>query len=517
MSKIMVVAEAQHRQILEQHLNAKGRYLQFADENQLVSAAECQTPDVLILQICQHSNFYTRRLIELHQKHISPFIILFHLGDEARYAASSPLEVASAKHCEENRQIESDFSDALRRLLKGAAQAPKKYSHVDAYTARFEATEYLREIVSGVSGEVFDAITKHQQFHLSSRGHFLMLIQITSSRRFDDYTYNRDVFYFLEERRREEVYSLLRQDGGEFFGASKSFNCILFNAPNISSSDRRTQHVNALCRELVRIIDDGYCAFYISKLIPTPAGINTAYRELLSISRYKQLFPDKTVMDVDEILRRKSPPDFVLLQNITQKIGDLTVDSEDKLFRLLFHQMFEIAKSSVSITAFNYCCDALSMLHIYFSGSPKAGVDSVFASHVAPQKLNIDEAERYFLDKFLKTKQVLLEENSRYDPVIRTLFQYIDKHYAEKLSLDKLAARVGLSRIYVCKKFKHDVGVNLSDYIETLRIEKAKQLLKQGLYRVNEVAPMVGFQNEKYFSKVFHRSVGMTPTEFMRA
>lgn len=515
MSKIMLVTEPQHRQILEQRLSAKGRHLLLADESQLVSAAECQTPDVLILQICQNSSFYTRRLMELHQKQINPFIILFHLGDEARYAASSPLEVASTKRCEESRQIESDFFNTLCLLSPSAA--PKKYSHVDTYTARFEATEYLREIVSGVSDEVFDAITKDQCFQLAPRGHFLMLIQITSSRRFDDYTFNRDVFYFLEERRREEVYALLCRNGGEFFGASKSFNCVLFNAPNIASSARCIQYVDTLCRELVRIIDDGYCAFYISKLIPTPAGINTAYRELLSISRYKRLFPDETVLDVDEILRRKSMPDFVQLQNITQKIGDLTVDSEDKLFRQLFHQLFEIAKSSVSITAFNYCCDALSMLHIYFSGSPKASVDSISASYTAPQKLNIDEAEHYFLDKFLKTKQVLLEENSRYDPVIRTLFQYIDKHYAEKLSLDKLAARVGLSRVYVCKKFKHDVGVNLSDYIETLRIEKAKQLLKQGLYRINEVAPMVGFQNEKYFSKVFHRSVGMTPTEFMRA
>ena len=245
MGKLMISMTSLWESTVRHALSAPGRQLIFSDDNRFLDCTLDQKPDYLILELTRPASFYVRRLLLLHQQGVTPFIILMHCGRICRYATSSPLEVVTEKHRLEIRQIESSLTALLPQM--------KKYSHVEAYTGRFEATEYLREIISGVSEEAFSAIVTQQHLRLASRRHYLMLIQITSPRRFDDYTFNRDVFYFMEEIMREEVYALLEEyGGGELFGANKTYNCILFNAPDSPSSARCMQQLDRLCSRLVR-------------------------------------------------------------------------------------------------------------------------------------------------------------------------------------------------------------------------------------------------------------------------
>lgn len=106
-----------------------------------------------------------------------------------------------------------------------------------------------------------------------------------------------------------------------------------------------------------------------------------------------------------------------------------------------------------------------------------------------------------------------LHENKH---VIYEIARFIQVHYQEDITLQTIADRFFLSREYISRKFKQELKENLSDYIGRIRIEKARLLLLNPDCRISWIAGQVGYQDEKYFSKVFKKITGLTPGEYRR-
>jgi two-component system, response regulator YesN len=100
--------------------------------------------------------------------------------------------------------------------------------------------------------------------------------------------------------------------------------------------------------------------------------------------------------------------------------------------------------------------------------------------------------------------------------VIFEIAKFIEAHYREDITLQDIADRYFLSREYISRKFKQEFKENLSDFIGRIRIEKAKLLLLNPDCRVAQAAEQVGYQDEKYFSKVFKKLTGLTPGEYRK-
>lgn len=93
---------------------------------------------------------------------------------------------------------------------------------------------------------------------------------------------------------------------------------------------------------------------------------------------------------------------------------------------------------------------------------------------------------------------------------------YITEHYMENISLDDVATELGISKGYVSTLFSQNLQCGFVDYLNKIRIERACVYLEQNYFKVYEIAYKVGFRDEKYFSKVFRKLVGMSPKEFQR-
>ncbi|WP_310551476.1 helix-turn-helix domain-containing protein [Paenibacillus glufosinatiresistens] len=100
--------------------------------------------------------------------------------------------------------------------------------------------------------------------------------------------------------------------------------------------------------------------------------------------------------------------------------------------------------------------------------------------------------------------------------IVLEIRDYLDRNFERELTLQHIAERFYLSRENVSRKFKQVTGENLSDYLTRLRIDKAKSLIRHTDIRLSQVAERVGYEDEKYFSRVFKKATGLTPREYRK-
>ncbi len=112
------------------------------------------------------------------------------------------------------------------------------------------------------------------------------------------------------------------------------------------------------------------------------------------------------------------------------------------------------------------------------------------------------------------SNQVLVHQEHAEPPVITRAKEFILEHQGEELSLGQVAKAVNTSTYYFCKLFKRVTGINFTDYLSRVRIEKAKNLLLNPSLRISEIAFEVGFQSLTHFNRVFKKIVGQSPTEY---
>ena len=99
---------------------------------------------------------------------------------------------------------------------------------------------------------------------------------------------------------------------------------------------------------------------------------------------------------------------------------------------------------------------------------------------------------------------------------IKSTVAYIDKHYADKLTLRKLAARAGLSQVSFSRLFKKIMGITPIRYITENRLNQCRKLLKGSDMLLSDIAAATGFYDEAHFIRTFKKSRGVTPNEFRR-
>ena len=97
---------------------------------------------------------------------------------------------------------------------------------------------------------------------------------------------------------------------------------------------------------------------------------------------------------------------------------------------------------------------------------------------------------------------------------VKAVKDYIDENYQEQLSLQNLANRFYINKEYLTKLFKETYGYTVNGYISHVRISRAKELLRFTDMTVSEIGYAVGIADENYFSRVFKRVEGISPSKY---
>lgn len=114
------------------------------------------------------------------------------------------------------------------------------------------------------------------------------------------------------------------------------------------------------------------------------------------------------------------------------------------------------------------------------------------------------------------TNTIAKSLKNSYSKHVNNAMNYIQQHYAKKISLEMLAEYTNLSPYYLSKQIKTETGLSLLDNINNIRIEKSRDLLLNTNMSILDVAQKVGFNYQNHFAATFKKFTGLSPNEFRK-
>lgn len=133
------------------------------------------------------------------------------------------------------------------------------------------------------------------------------------------------------------------------------------------------------------------------------------------------------------------------------------------------------------------------------------------------RQLSQESRSRLQTDEILRRYESLYAHTlpQRLSPTLKKITRYVQKNYAQDLSLMQLSFQTGLTESYICTLFKKEMGITFLDYVNELRLYQAmRALVESPRLPVRDVAAMVGYGSERQLFRLFNARLGMTPQQF---
>lgn len=207
-----------------------------------------------------------------------------------------------------------------------------------------------------------------------------------------------------------------------------------------------------------------------------------------------------------------------LLKNLEKSFELLEVERFREQIKILFRH---VRNCFSSVPLFDFL---IEMLELFLQTE-----DKMFAGHLnedyvrkqymyglrsAVSLLTLQEAVSKPIIDSMETLLALVEQQNK--KPVRLAFAYVEENYAKQIHLEDVAMHVDLNPVYFSNVFKKETGENFTDYLTGYRMKIARELLRNTNDSIREISEKTGYQDTRYFSKLFKKSVGIKPTEYRK-
>ena len=273
---------------------------------------------------------------------------------------------------------------------------------------------------------------------------------------------------------------------------------------------------------------DGDVDWYIASGTPVSrlSAIPACFLEASRVLSYRYLCPKEHILSEKSIrhirkndgLNTTADNSEICQERIRSFISSGAIEEIDRFIDQLFQNAEE------EIVSEPLFCRYLTMT-VYFAAaeyleSIHYRAESFWSSEIRPRD-NVstpEESRQYMRQIIMKAIELrdLESKNQQRDLLIQAI-GFIDEHYpSETISLNKVAREVNISPNYFSAMFSQEIGQTFVEYLTNKRIGEAKRMLRQTDKRSSEIAFAVGYKDPHYFSFVFKKVAGCTPSEYRR-
>jgi len=329
-----------------------------------------------------------------------------------------------------------------------------------------------------------------------------------------------------ELRSNKEVLDAIKKTVNKYasgiaFNTEKDRYLVFVTLNNINSKAKSSEIIHRLCLDMQSEIEktiNKTISIVIGDILEDFSDMYRYYRKVVNSIRYKFFTKGSAILypEEDNTVSAEQLAEYnQLVIQFKDKITNSEFDTAKKILNTLFKDLLVKAKN---IKLFQDCFSTiLEILHESIIKTDSEQLNNY-------KKINFMYEQSSKLDNIYQVYDWIINiintleicENSNYSHSVRKAIKYIHKNYNKDISLKELAGVMGVSFIYASQLFKKEIGKPFKVYLVNYRMQKAKELLESGNYRIYEVSEMVGYQTVQYFCQTFKRITGKNPGEFIK-
>lgn len=261
----------------------------------------------------------------------------------------------------------------------------------------------------------------------------------------------------------------------------------------------------------------------VGKEITNLHEINVSFTQALDSLSYRKVVNESCIIFSDDLRRQN----FTLINYPSEKENAFITSLEICNFEEMEHnlcQLFECIRDIKDITfrqvyklfsELLFLCDRL--LRKYEISLEQIFTEDITSIDYIACKGSLSQLEQWFSDVISSIMRFIMEKkSSNMGKVVDEIRDYLEMHYFEDLGLNEISQKFFINKSYLSALFKKRTGQTFVDHLTSIRITKAAELLSSSKYKVYEIARLVGYSDEKYFSKLFKKIKGYSPEEYRK-
>lgn len=250
-------------------------------------------------------------------------------------------------------------------------------------------------------------------------------------------------------------------------------------------------------------------------------AIRASYIEALEALQQKFILGNDRLIDFEQHVDGSVTTGFISSVPSEQLLIHLRMHDWNALETKLHHIFEEIRLQRLSIEYTYVICMGLVSLclsHVTEKGHP---IEDCFGEDFFPysevMKLDsIEAAQQWILELFQMVVQYTrLHKPTKSNKMAAAAKLYIEQQYSNPdLQLEEVANHVYVNSSYLRALFKKEIGMTITDYVTFIRMQKAKEILGRGSYKLADIAEQIGYNDPAYFSRCFKKYYGYPPSEY---
>ncbi len=244
-----------------------------------------------------------------------------------------------------------------------------------------------------------------------------------------------------------------------------------------------------------------------------------AYQEAVESMEYTTVFENKSIIQYDNLKELTSTSKYPYLSDKEKMLANYIKAGDDVRAEAILDEILMMSVPSIYITK----CLLYDLISTMLKTLDETGLlnNSPFLGDINPVKgigrYNTIDTKKQYLRDYLKQvcEYVSMQKKSQGDELTNMVIHYVEEHYSDgNLNAAEVAESVNRNTAYLSRFFKEQTGLGIPDYINKVRLEKAKLLLKDSNFKIKDIAEQVGFLDSGSMIRVFKRHEGITPGQY---
>ncbi|PYG89758.1 two-component system response regulator YesN [Ruminiclostridium sufflavum DSM 19573] len=423
-----------------------------------------------------------------------------------------------------------ELTNVLSKAVKEFNEQKLKHLEVDKFKRLYEQSipvlreKLLYDIIYGINTNEDEIEEKMKLFDLKINNFVLVIMENDFEEKPEGSQYDKHLCQFGIVNSFEEIFAEKYEVISIMLNTSRVG--FIIQQPNKSPID--IAEVSEKCGYLQEVINNGFgftVTIAVSSNGTSAMELTDKLRECLGSLEYKSYIGNNSIIQYSDLNSFFRYDDYSALEKYQKQLLESIKSGNNELVKVITQNISKyVNTNNINLSYLkNYYYSTLSsinnirisVLAIDADKKHEEGRDIASLLKLIDKCDSVDELNSLLEEVSMRiSSRVNSFNNKSLKLILRKAIDYIHEHYNEQVTLNEVAENIYVSTFYISRMFKKELGISFVDYLNDVRIEKAKELLKDVKYKTYEVAEMVGIPDPHYFSKIFKKYSGMTPSEY---